>query len=59
MLKGDCTSATGCNKRYRDELKGDGKALKGDAKGLNGRALSGDGVCLGSSKLLLYVTFRH
>ena len=43
----------------RDELKGDGKALKGDADGLNGRALRGDGVCLSSSKFLLYVTFRH
>ena len=42
-----------------DALKGDGKALKGDAEGLNGKALKGDGVCLSSSKLLLYVTFRQ
>ena len=43
----------------RDALENDGKALKGDAEELNLMAVIGDGICLSSSKLLLYVTFRH
>ena len=49
----------GALKCDRDALRGDGKVLKGDVEGLNERALRDDGVCLSSSKLLRYVTFRH